>query len=561
MFKKIIVMSFLFSLLFGSSLFGASEAVMRANINHAGKLNTRVQKAMKHVVLISSGFDKKTNIKGLKKSAKLFDKTIKIFLNGGKNKFGIKKIEDVQIRGELKKTLTVWKSFYKKISKKSFNKKALEEIDTLHNKLLKMTDKFVLSLTNDCKDITTVKIDTATDMYEATKQRTRAERIATLSALIYKEINVEANKQKLQDTITKYERVVNGLIDGDKRLGLHKIKINDIKKQLKKTKKYWSETKPSIELNSFDKSQVAEVVKNCTNLRIMMAKGVKLYQRSAKRQRKQLALSNIVNIIMEVGSKKEHVINLSIKQAVRSQKLAKHSLLIAMSVEVEKNRKGIKKSATLFNKTLIGLISRDKKLKLSPTKTPEILAQLKVVENMWRPFFDNINLIEKDSSNRKAIIYIIQNNEKLLKASQKVVRMFEKDRHFSHNIDDTSTKQIKFTGKLRMFSQKTTKEKLLILGGMDVESNSNKLGKCIASFDKVLNGLLEGDSKMQLVATSDKSIRTQLGKVKKMWLNLKPLYQNKNLSDSDLAKIIGMNDPLRVEINKAVTLFENSVDN
>jgi len=538
-------------------LMAISEAEMRININHSGKLNTRVQKCTKHIVLISLGFDKKSNLKGLKKSAKLFDKTIELFLNGGKNKFGITKIEGISKRKKLKEILKLWKTFKKKISKKSFDKKSLESIDSIYSNLLKKSDNFVKSLILDCKSVTKIKIDTATDIYEATKQRTRAEKMATLSALIYKKINFETNKRKLKDTIDRYDRVLNGLIEGDSGLNLHKIKISDIKKELLRTKKYWNEIKSSIDRDSFDKSQVAEVVKNCTKLRLMMVKVVRLYPRSAKRQRKQLALSNIINNIMAIESKKEHIINLSVKQAVRSQKLAKHILLIAMGVEIEKNKKGLIKSSTLFEKTLNGLINGDKELKLSPTTTISIKKQLEIVKSLWKPFFQNLNLVIEDSSNKKAIKYIINNNEKLLKESQKVVKMFEKDRNFTHNITDISTKQIKYSGKLRMYSQKLTKEKLLVLGGLDVKNNSKKLTKCINSFDKVLNGLFEGDDKLGLVATSDKNIQKQLSRVKTIWGELKPLYKNSNLSDRDLAKIIELNDPLRIEINKAVTFFDS----
>ena len=82
-------------------------------------------------------------------------------------------------------------------------------------------------------------------------------------------------------------------------------------------------------------------------------------------------------------------VNLAGKQRMLTQKIVKETLgLVQRSVDTD-TLKGT--AASLFNKTLKGLISGDSDLGLSATTDRAILAQLTSVQRLWNIFSENIN--------------------------------------------------------------------------------------------------------------------------------------------------------------------------
>ncbi len=116
---------------------------------------------------------------------------------------------------------------------------------------------------------------------------------------------------------------------------------------------------------------------------------------------------------------------------------------------------------------------------------------------------------------------------------------------------------INLSGRQRMLSQKMSKEMLLIAKEVDVEANRAALKKTAALFDTTLKGLLDGDAKLGLPATSSKIIRKQLGKVEKLWSKFY-VHVNAVLSGNSVPidKIATENLPLLKNMNTAVRLYE-----
>ena len=235
------------------------------------------------------------------------------------------------------------------------------------------------------------------------------------------------------------------------------------------------------------------------------------------------------------------VINLAGKQRMLTQKMSKEALFIAKGISIDANKASLTKTIALFDKTLHGLVAGDESLKLSATTNKDILAQLKVVSDLWTPFKANI---EKGDLNA-----INSGNIPLLKNMNKAVQMFAKASGSS--LDPEMAKTINLAGKQRMLTQKMTKELLLIANGIDTTANTENVKKTASLFESTLNDLIAG--------TKNDGIKTQLEVVKKIWADYAPIVTKADTSDASLAKAEKVNIPLLKEMNKGVKMYEASI--
>ena len=132
----------------------------------------------------------------------------------------------------------------------------------------------------------------------------------------------------------------------------------------------------------------------------------------------------------------------------------------------------------------------------------------------------------------------------------------------------TQTKQqsgvvINLAGKQRMLTQKMSKEALFIAKGIDADANKANLKKTAALFDKTLNGLINGDSSLNLPKTENKEILAQLQKVSDLWkpfkANIDKVIEGK-ADKATLEAIAKDNLPLLKNMNAAVQMYVKTSD-
>ncbi len=113
---------------------------------------------------------------------------------------------------------------------------------------------------------------------------------------------------------------------------------------------------------------------------------------------------------------------------------------------------------------------------------------------------------------------------------------------------------INLAGKQRMLTQKMTKEALAYSNG---NGSLNDLKKTVDLFDKTLNGLIDGDHKLNLPKTEDEIILSKLNDVKKLWKPFKEKIENVS-SSANLDYVLNNNIKLLKTMNEAVGLFEEA---
>jgi hypothetical protein len=283
---------------------------------------------------------------------------------------------------------------------------------------------------------------------------------------------------------------------------------------------------------------------------------------SAKRQNTISAINNIVEEAMDDESKVAHEINLAGKQRMLTQKMSKEIILIALNVEPKRNRERLKKTSTLFDKTINGFLRGDSTLSLSATTEKPIIAQIEKIIKHWEKFNTHVkSIIKKKSIDTASLIYVINNNIPLLKESHKLVLLYKQNTtRILAPIEKDLRNIIDLAGKQRMLTQKMTKEKILIIGGLRVKENEKLLLSSVNLFDKTLKGLIRGDKDLGLPGVTNSDLKKQLLTVKSIWNELKPLYKKDDISNQELAIIIDKNLPLLKEMNKAVNMFEKTSD-
>jgi NAD dependent epimerase/dehydratase family enzyme len=269
----------------------------------------------------------------------------------------------------------------------------------------------------------------------------------------------------------------------------------------------------------------------------------------------ELDMASLVDDLMSGDNLIKKRINRSGKQRMLTQRMTKISLLISLNINKEEKQKSLMKFANMYNDTLNEFKKGNSDFDFSSENNKKIDKQIVVVEKLWKEFFSNIKVVSNGKDTKdKALNYIIDNNGKLLKESNSLVSLYEKSNNSQNYMEKAMVKIVNIAGRQRMLTQKMTKEKLLCVKGK--KENSKELTKTMKLFDDSLNLLMNGSSEQKISKPSNPKIKKQLLVVKKLWDELKPIYNNRKPTAKELATIIKKNPTLLREMNQVVTLVE-----
>jgi len=248
-------------------------------------------------------------------------------------------------------------------------------------------------------------------------------------------------------------------------------------------------------------------------------------------------------------------IDLAGKQRMLIQKITKEALLIHTNLNKKDNLNNLKQSSQLFDQTLKGLINGDKSLNLVAIDKKSIQKQLKLVENLWQPFYKEIKSILSGQTKESSYEFLEKNNMNLLKEMNRVVELYTaRDSNKLKLAND-----INLAGKQRMLTQRIAKDLLAINNNLDKQKHIKDFKKTRNLFTQTLKGLFNGDKKLNLVGIKSPKIVKQLNIVDKSWKSLQPLLDSA-LKGEVVEKAISGLDNILVEMNRAVTLYTKSVN-
>ncbi len=533
---------------------------LATSINLAGKQRMLTQKMTKEALLLKASIDKKQNLEKLKKTRKLFDKTLNGLIKGDKS-LKLKACKDAKVQKQLQKVLSLWKDFdtnIKKIISGSRDKKVYSNIEKQNLILLKEMNKAVGMYVSQSKQKTSKR---AQAINLSGKERMLTQRMAKDLLLISQKIDTKKNKTDLKKTKALFEQILVGLQKGDTKLGLEGTKLPSIQKQLKKGEKLWNEIKPNFAKAQKSKKLLKKSISQLDTLLVEMNKAVKKFEKSIAREKRALQLSSLVNQFMQKKNSENHIINLAGKQRMLTQKICKQALLVSLNINTKENKQGLQKSSKLYDKTLNGFVNGDSSLGLKATKNPKIKNYVKEIQKEWHPFVKNVKkIIDSRKKEPKSLDYLVSCNESLLKKSNHLVQLFKNSGSKKSFLEKARLNIVDIAGRQRMLTQKMTKEKLLVLSHVDEKENAKKLIGSVELFDNSLHALIEGDKELKIPKPSNVGILKQLKIVQELWSELKPLYLKDKVTKKELQKIIAQNPVLLAQMNKAVHMSEVALD-
>jgi len=559
--RKILIVA----LVLVNSLFAMSDKELARSIDLAGKQRMLTQKMSKEAMLVKIGIDVDNSVKKLKESSSLFDKTLKGLINGDKE-LRLVATDNKDIQAKLKEVQKLWVPFYKNIKDiYSFNNitdDTFRYIEENNLKLLKAMNEAV-GMYAKLGDTQESKLKMANDINLAGKQRMLSQKIAKDLLFYQSGLNAKRALSNLKSDIALFDKTLKGLKSGDKDLKINGTNLPKILKQLDEANSSWQKCKPLIVKalkNIEDQALTTKTIDCLDKTKDEMNKAVVLYTNSLNRQKQVMKLNALIGSFLSKKNNSKHLVNLAGKQRMLTQRISKLTIECRLHL-LPQSCENLDKYIRLYDKTLKGFINGDKDLKLEPIKSKRAVEQVKKIEKLWQPFKSAAYSVQKSNGKDvESVKYVLDNNLELLKESNKLVSILEEDngKELSY-IEKAQLKIVNLAGRQRMLTQKMTKEKLAILN-LKLTDYSNKLKKSVILFNTTLNGLINGSKELDLPKVTNKAIKEQLLKVKKIWGKLEPFYKKDSLTQKELILVLKANPILLKEMDKAVKLVEQSTD-
>ncbi len=222
------------------------------------------------------------------------------------------------------------------------------------------------------------------------------------------------SNESLNRTVNQFESVLNGLIAGDKELGLTPVNNVSITNQLQHIQKIWVDFKIKLDIVSTNAVETTEALSYINNNNVTL-----------------LNEMNKAVGMLESKISDSAIINLAGKQRMLTQKMTKEAIALGSGlVQGNESVDTLADTAYLFDKTLKRLIYGDKDMRLSEITDNAALAQLTVVQGLWNTFYENVITVQKLApESNKAMDYINDYNVRLLKEMNMVVGMYESESH------------------------------------------------------------------------------------------------------------------------------------
>ena len=126
----------------------------------------------------------------------------------------------------------------------------------------------------------------------------------------------------------------------------------------------------------------------------------------------------VIFYVLHKNTKDSVAVNIAGRERMLSQKLTKQIL--------QKDFVGASETAATFEKSLLALKEGDAELGLRKVEDPEILAQIKNLEEIWKEFKFHLENWIRNQNNQEDLHYILSHNIDLLKEANKLTHLFEK---------------------------------------------------------------------------------------------------------------------------------------
>lgn len=246
------------------------------------------------------------------------------------------------------------------------------------------------------------------------------------------------------------------------------------------------------------------------------------------------------------------------QQRLLSQMLASDVLLVHLGIDKPAAVERIRGNLTRFSQLLNGLLYGDPRLGLIAAKSERIVAPLHIVNEAWPLFSTAVkNAMAARSLSPDLLDSVAGLSETLYEATSKVRAAYNMatNKRLHSQLDiaiETAENEIGLT-------QKMIKEYLLVAAKHKLRKNRTLLQASFTLFDQALNGLINGDTKRNLLSVPDEGVQSQLKKVAQVWTRclplLKPVAADKTPAGREIIVAVNLNRQLMSTMTAAVLAY------
>ncbi len=276
-------------------------------------------------------------------------------------------------------------------------------------------------------------------------------------------------------------------------------------------------------------------------------------------------LTDIVDKVEEQKAEDKKVLNYAFKQRMRTQWMSRDALLISMDFNGSFYQKEILVNAGLFNENFNHLINSKKDIEKAEKKDPNFAKKIEEVKEIWLRFHDSVKKISKNTKDKDALKFIVENNMELLDDIAYIFTNFIKSYQSTDKLEASMAhiKSMLYTqvGKPRMYINKLVKERLLIEQNINIKENQNSFNQSIKDMDRLMKALKDGDKELELYGTEDREILEKLSASQTIWKEVKVLASKDRLSKKEWNTLIEKNEKFIKVQTEVVKLTRASNDN
>lgn len=252
-------------------------------------------------------------------------------------------------------------------------------------------------------------------------------------------------------------------------------------------------------------------------------------------------------------------INLSGRQRMLTQRIAKSACFIFQDVNTVSNTVALSAAHQLFDNTHESLKSGGGDHNLRPETENDVLSALAAVGSIWMDYSQAIQEFEASKS-AEAMSAIAGLNVPTLVKMNEAVEIIES--HYADGvIDPKLATTINVAGRQRMLTQRAAKELCFLAAGINAEQTRRSLARTVELFDSSLIALMNGDSDHGVVPPVIEDLAWQLESVLALWETVRPIFiaaaETGDVTDTDLQRIAEINDELLKQCNDAVWFYSN----
>lgn len=254
----------------------------------------------------------------------------------------------------------------------------------------------------------------------AGKQRMLTQKMVKEVLLILAEIDTAKNRENLRQTVDLFRKTLDGLRDGDSSLRLDPVETEHIKTQINAVRSLFKEIEFIFDRIITGEKPTRDALLELAEKNIFLLKNMNIVVEMFEEEARSALEGTVAFLGIEI--------NLSGKQRMLSQKMAKEVLFIYFEINSRHNKKLLHTTYTLFDKTLKGLKYGDGDLGLPGTTDKNIAQQIDAINKTWselKPIIERSSDIMLSKIPKEDIMKLAELNILLLEQMDKAVMMYE----------------------------------------------------------------------------------------------------------------------------------------